>query len=204
MLFTDVYRTISSRGEGQFKEKGSRFIGLAFPVASENEVKELLMQMKKEYHDARHHCFAYILGADKAAFRINDDGEPSGSAGRPIYNMLLSNDLTNIVVVVVRYFGGVKLGIPGLINAYKNATLEALNSTQIVEMIVYEVYRINFSYLVMNEVMRVVKEHALVVVRSDFDLNCALEVLIRKSDALKITTSFMKIEGVKTQFLHNR
>lgn len=203
MLFTDTYRTILSKGEGLFKEKGSRFIGLAFPVSSENEVKELMALIKKEYHDARHHCFSYIIGADKGAHRINDDGEPSGSAGRPIFNVLLSKDLTNILVVVVRYFGGVKLGIPGLINAYKSAAMEALNNTQIVERIVHEVYQIDFSYLAMNEVMRIVKEHALVVQRSDFDLKCLLEVQIRKGDSLRIITAIQKIDGVKATYLYN-
>lgn len=202
MLFSDTYKTIQAQGVGTFKDKGSRFLGFAFQVTSEAQIKEHLIHLRKEYHDARHHCYSYILGPDKAAFRINDDGEPSGSAGRPIYNLLLSNDLTNILVVVVRYFGGIKLGIPGLINAYKTAASEALGNTLIIEKIVFEAYRISFSYESMNDIMKIIKDHSLTVAASDFNLNCTVDILIRKKESDHILESIRKIANVTIVFLH--
>lgn len=202
MLFSDTYKTIDAKGVGVFKDKGSRFLSFAFQVTSEAQVKDHLNQLRKEYHDARHHCYSYILGPDKDAYRINDDGEPSGSAGRQIYNLLLSNDLTNILVVVVRYFGGIKLGIPGLINAYKTAASEAIGNTLIVEKIVFEAYKISFNYESMNDIMKIIKDHSLTVAASDFSLNCTVDILIRKKESDHILESIRKIANVTIVFLY--
>ena len=143
MLFDDSYKTIVNHSEGFFKDRGSKFISHAYPVKTEEDVKGILAQLRKDYYDARHHCYSYILNPDKSAFRINDDGEPSGSAGKPIHGQLLSYDLTNILVVVIRYFGGTKLGIPGLINAYREATRDALNQTEIIKKTLTNISKLN-------------------------------------------------------------
>jgi uncharacterized YigZ family protein len=144
MLFEDTYKTITGSAEGLFKDKGSKFFAYAYPIEDESEVKDLVDQLKKEHFKAVHHCYAYRLGQDRTNFRVNDDGEPSGSAGKPILNVLLSKDITNILVVVVRYFGGTLLGVPGLINAYKTATQEALAEAEIIEKTVNEIYEVRF------------------------------------------------------------
>ena len=138
MLFSDEYKTIAEPSQGSFRDKGSKFLAFAFPAASEQEVKQHLEALRKQYYDATHHCYAYVLGFDKSAYRFNDDGEPSGTAGRPIYGQLLSADLTNTLMVVVRYYGGTNLGVPGLIHAYKTAALEAINHATILNKIVKE------------------------------------------------------------------
>ena len=158
MMFDDTYNIITNSGEGLYKDKGSKFIAQAFPVSSETEAKEGIEDIKKKFHDARHHCYAYMIGPDKSCFRSNDDGEPSGTAGKPILNQILSKDLTNICVVVVRYFGGTKLGVSGLINAYKSAAREALDQTTVEERTIDEIYSLEFEYPLMNEVMRILKE----------------------------------------------
>ena len=154
MLFDDTYKTIKSPAQGIYKEKGSKFISFAYPVKTESEVKLLLEENKKEYYDARHHCFAYILGYDKSAWRLNDDGEPSGTAGKPIYGQLQSFDLTNTLLIVVRYFGGIKLGVSGLINAYKSAAKDALQNSSIIENTINELYKLIFPYEMINESMK--------------------------------------------------
>lgn len=151
----DVYKTIAGTAEGLYKEKGSRFIALAYPVRTEEEVKEIVADLKSRYYDARHHCYAYRLGADLKKFRANDDGEPSSTAGKPILGQIVSAGLTDILIVVVRYFGGIKLGVSGLINAYRAAAADALAQAVVVEKTVDEVFRISFSYAALNEVMRV-------------------------------------------------
>ncbi len=201
MLFEDTYHTITSPSKGLYKEKGSKFIALAFPVMTEEEVKDILDQLRKEYHDARHHCYAYVLGFDKSAHRYNDDGEPSGTAGRPIFGQIQSKDLTNILVVVVRYFGGTKLGVSGLITAYKSATRYALETTDIISLTVNDVYRLSFEYPLMNEVMRVVKDEALEIVDQDFQLSCKLSFSVRKNSSNKVYERFNKIHGVKIDYL---
>ena len=160
----DSYLTIEKYTEGIYKEKGSKFLAFAYPVTTQDEIKQILADLRKKYYDATHHCYAYILGFDKEEFRMNDDGEPSGTAGRPILNALLSKDVTNILVVVVRYFGGTLLGVPGLINAYKTATQEALANALIVEKTVNDVYQIDFEYLVMNDVMRIIKDENIRII----------------------------------------
>ncbi|MBQ0144418.1 MAG: YigZ family protein [Bacteroidales bacterium] len=154
----DVYRSIPASAEGLFKDNGSRFIALAYPVETEEEVKEIVASLKKKYHDARHHCYAYRLGHLGDRFRANDDGEPSSSAGRPILGQIDSRGLSDILVVVVRYFGGIKLGIPGLIRAYKTSTADALDKAGTVEKVAGDWYEIRFGYMAMNQVMKTVKD----------------------------------------------
>jgi uncharacterized YigZ family protein len=177
----DQYKSIAAPAEGLFKDNGSRFIAFAYPVETEEEVKELVSALKKEYHDARHHCFAYRLGYKGDVWRASDDGEPSGSAGRPILGQIDSLGLSDVLVVVVRYFGGIKLGIPGLIRAYKTSTADALSSAQIIEKIAGKRFRIRFDYLAMNAVMKVLKDMDLAQSKQDFGECCSLEVRVRLS-----------------------
>lgn len=200
-MFEDTYFTIEEKVEGLYKEKGSKFISLAFPVSKEEEVKEIIKDIKKEYYDARHHCYSYILGYDKATYRMNDDGEPSSTAGKPIYGQLLSKDLTNILVVVVRYFGGTKLGVSGLIQAYKQAALDALTNAKIIEKTVDEIYSISFEYVLMNDVMKLLKEFDVIQMNHRFDNDCYLEFRTRKSNSIKIVDNLSSIDGVSVKFL---
>ena len=177
--YFDAYRSIAARSEGLFKDNGSRFIALAYPVETEEEVREIVAALKKEYHDARHHCYAYRLGYKGDRFRANDDGEPSGSAGRPILGQIDSLGLSDVLVVVVRYFGGIKLGIPGLIRAYKTSTADALGQAEIVEKVAGKRFRLTFDYLSMNGVMKVLKDLGLTPGGQDFGLQCSLEVRVR-------------------------
>ncbi len=197
----DLYHEIKSPSEALFKDRGSKFIAKAYPVFSENEVKEVLDNLRKEYYDARHHCYSYILGADKKKFRINDDGEPSGSAGKPIHGQLLSHDLTNILVVVIRYFGGTKLGIPGLINAYRTATKEAIANTKILSKTVNDIYSIEFEYPMMQTAMRFVKEEDVKQLLTKFEISCYIEISVRKNDSEMIFDKLKAIYGLKTKFL---
>jgi len=202
MLFEDTYKTIENISEGLFKDRGSKFIALAIPVNNESQVKEHLSALRKKYHDARHHCYAYQLGFDKSSYRINDDGEPSGTAGKPIFGQILSHDLTNILIVVVRYFGGTKLGVSGLINAYKTSTKDALNNAKIIEKTINEVYEIIYDYPVMNAVKKIIKEESITQTSQKFDLNCKINFLIRKNNSLRIYEKFKKIKGLKINYLH--
>ena len=177
--YFDAYRSIAARSEGLFKDNGSRFIALAYPVETEEQVKDIVAGLKKEYHDARHHCYAYRLGYKGDRFRANDDGEPSGSAGRPILGQIDSLGLSDVLVVVVRYFGGIKLGIPGLIRAYKTSTADALGQAEIVEKVAGKRFRLTFDYLSMNGVMKVLKDLGLTPAGQDFGLQCSLEVRVR-------------------------
>ena len=177
----DAYSSIAAPSEGLFKDNGSRFIALAYPVETEEEVKTIVAGLRKEYHDARHHCYAYRLGYKGDVFRSSDDGEPSGSAGRPILGQIDSAGLSDILVVVVRYFGGIKLGIPGLIRAYKTSTADALAQAQVVEKIAGKWIRLSFGYEAMNSVMKVLKEMDLPQRGQDFGEQCSLEVRVRLS-----------------------
>jgi uncharacterized YigZ family protein len=200
-LFDDTYKTISKPSEGTFKDKGSKFIAYAYPFRDENELKDLLASVKSEHPKARHWCYAYRLSPDRTVFRINDDGEPSGSAGRPILNTLLSNDLTDIIVIVVRYFGGTLLGIPGLINAYKNATQEALDVAEIIEKTQEDVYKIDFDYLQMNDVMRIIKEDNLEILKQDFDNRCSITFSVRKLHVNQVVHKMESLENSKLTYL---
>ncbi|MEI7596752.1 MAG: YigZ family protein [Bacteroidota bacterium] len=201
MMFEDTYKTIKEIATGQFKDRGSKFIGFAFPVCSEEDVKIIVADTKKKYHDASHHCYAYILGSDKSAYRINDDGEPSGTAGKPIHGQILSKDLTNILVIVIRYFGGTKLGVSGLINAYKQSASEAINNAVIIEKTVDEIYEVTFDYLAMNDVMRILKDDQIKQLNQEFELICKITFSIRKQMANKITDQLQKIDKTKVVYL---
>lgn len=179
MELQDQYRSIAAPSEGLFKDNGSRFIALAYPVETEEEVKSIVAGLRKEYHDARHHCYAYRLGYKGDLWRASDDGEPSGSAGRPILGQIDSLGLSDILVVVVRYFGGIKLGIPGLIRAYKTSTADALSSAQIVDKIASRHFRLQFEYLSMNAVMKVLKDMDLPQKAQNFGESCSLETSVR-------------------------
>lgn len=200
-MFEDTYHTIESITEGVFRAKGSKFISIAIPITSENEIKEKLGEIKKKYFDARHFCYAYILGFDKSVYRINDDGEPSGTAGRPIYGQLLSKDLTNILVVVVRYFGGTKLGVSGLIQAYKEATKDALEAAKIIEKTVDESYLVTLEYEQMNKVMQILKNDYVKITNQSFQDGYTIEFVIRKREADKIVFELRKIDCVNVSVI---
>lgn len=201
MLFDDTYKTISKESDGLFKDRGSKFIAKAFPVTDDKQVKEQLEYLRKEYHDARHHCYAYQLGFDKSAHRINDDGEPSGTAGRPIFGQISSFDLTNVLIVVIRYFGGIKLGVSGLINAYKTASKEAILNTTIITKTISYVYQIDYQYTEMNEVMKILKDYKLKPSQQIFDLECRLEFQVRKGESDIIYEKISKIKNLSIKFL---
>lgn len=200
-LFDDTYRTIAEPADGIFRDKGSKFIAYAYPFRDENKLKEIIAQLKAEHPKARHHCWAYRLTPDRSIFRVNDDGEPSGTAGRPILNVLLSQDITNVLVVVVRYFGGTLLGVPGLINAYKTATQEAIDVAEVVERTVNDVYAVHFDYLQMNDVMKIVKEYDLKVLSQNFDTSCTIHVEMRKLQVNEVVGKFETIEGIEVDYL---
>lgn len=201
MLFNDTYQTISEVSEGIFRDKGSKFLAYAYPIKTENEIKEIIATLRNEHAKARHFCWAMRLSPDRNVFRLNDDGEPSGTAGRPILNALLSADLTNILVVVVRYFGGTLLGVPGLINAYKSATQEALHVANVISKTVNDVYEINFDYLNMNDVMKIIKEEKLNVLSQNFDTKCRITFEVRKSTLNQVLNQLDKVEDLKAVYL---
>jgi uncharacterized YigZ family protein len=197
----DTYRTIEAPSEGLYKEKGSKFIALAYPIYSEDEVKEVLADLRKQYYDARHHCYAYSLGADKSRYRANDDGEPNHSAGDPILGQIRSFDLSNVLVVVVRYFGGTKLGVSGLIHAYKTATAEALSAATIIERHETALLDVHFAYPQMNDVMSLVKECDLQVKAQQFELDCKMTLEVRKKLVEEVKGKLEGIEGVAVEAL---
>ena len=176
---SDTYFSIAGPSEGIYKELGSKFLAFAWPVETEEEAKDRIAAIRKEYFDARHHCFAWRLGLTGEPYRLSDDGEPSSTAGRPIHGQLLSNGLSDILVVVVRYFGGVKLGVPGLIRAYKTATQDAIANAEIIEKVAGEHFTLKFGYLQMNDVMKVLKDMGITPLTQSFDLDCTLEVRVR-------------------------
>ena len=200
-MFDDTYRTIKGPAEGLYKEKGSKFLAFAFPVRSADEVKQHLEALRKEYFDARHHCYAYILGPTKDVYRVNDDGEPSGTGGRPIHGQLLSADLTDTLIVVVRYFGGVLLGASGLANAYKTAARDAIEHAEIVEKTIDVRYRLQFEYVLMNDVMRIVKEFGLTPMNQDYNLDCRLELSVRQSQSVRLYDALAKLRAVTIETL---
>lgn len=197
----DTYQTIAAASEGIYKEKGSKFLAFAYPIFSEEEFKNHLAQLKKDYHDARHHCYAFKLGLTENEYRYSDDGEPNNSAGKPIYGQILSKNLTNVGIVVVRYFGGTKLGVGGLVTAYKEAAADALQNARIIEQTVNNFYQILFDYPVMSEVMTFIKKNELNITKQLFENTCLIEFGIRKSEADTVVSELEKIEGVKVKFL---
>jgi uncharacterized YigZ family protein len=190
---TDLYKTILSPSEGSYKEKGSRFLAFAYSVEDEESVKQHLDELHKQYHDARHHCYAWRLGPEKSHYRVNDDGEPSGSAGKPIYGQIVSRDLTDILVVVVRYFGGTLLGVGGLISAYRTAASDALDHNRIIECRVFDRVTLEFKYEQMNKVMKIIKDFQLDMEDQKFDLECSLTLKIWKRQTKRVLASFSKI-----------
>ena len=192
-MFDDTYHTIKAPSEGLYKEKGSKFLAFAFPVRTVEEVKAHLDQLRKDYFDARHHCYAYILGPNKDAFRANDDGEPSGTGGRPIHGQLLSADLTDTLIVVVRYFGGILLGASGLANAYKAAARDAIQNATIIEKTIDIRYRLHFEYAAMNDVMRIVKDMNPRIISQTYDNTCEIVLSIRKSEADQLRSRLAKL-----------
>lgn len=200
MLFDDTYLTIEAKSEGMFRDRGSKFLSFAYPVLSDQEIKNIVGDLKKEHPKANHHCWAMRWSTDRTVFKLNDDGEPSGTAGRPILNTLLSKNITNVAVVVVRYFGGTLLGVPGLINAYKSATEVALAEAKIIEKTVNDVYSIEFDYLQMNEVMRIVKDDNLQLLEQAFDNSCSIKVSVRKMQVNHVIAKLQKLTSVKIKY----
>lgn len=201
MLFEDTYRTVAEPVEGFFKDKGSKFISFVFPISSENEAKSHLLALREIHPRANHHVYAYRLGMDRMQYRLSDDGEPSGSSGRPILNTLYSKEITNVLVIVVRYFGGTLLGIPGLINAYRSATEDALENAEIVVKHLFNLYKLSFSYMQMNDVMRIVKELELPVSEQLFEMECTLVVEVRTTLLERFMTRVEKVEDLKVELV---
>jgi uncharacterized YigZ family protein len=200
MLFDDTYKTIAQPAEGIFRDRGSKFLGYAYPISSDADIKPIVAKLKAEHPKANHHCWAIRLGIDRSVFRVNDDGEPSGTAGRPILNTLLSKNITNVLVVVVRYFGGTLLGVPGLINAYKLTTEAALEQAEIIEKTVNDIYTITFEYPQMNDVMRIIKEEQLNVLEQTSELNCSIKFSIRKTQVEQVMSKLNKQTGLKVTY----
>lgn len=197
MTAEDTYKTIVEPSEGIFTEKRSKFIALAFPVRTLDEIKVLLDAHQKKYYDARHVCYAYMLGAERTNFRANDNGEPSGTAGKPILGQINSNELTDILLIVVRYFGGIKLGTGGLVVAYKAAAAEALAAATVIEKTVDEDVTVMFEYPFMNDVMRIVKEEEPEILEQSYDMDCSMTLRIRRSMMPKLRTRLEKVETAR-------
>lgn len=200
MLFSDTYLTIEKPAEAIFKDKGSKFLAYAYPVESDQQIKEILNQLKKEHHTANHHCYAYRLGADKMNFRANDDGEPNNTAGKPILGQIQSNDLTNVLIVVVRYFGGTLLGVSGLINAYKKLAADVIKVSSIIEKQILFNYSIQFYFEHLNDVMKLLKQLDCKITNQQFDNNCEISFSIRKANSEQCEEKLKKIEGLKLEY----
>jgi len=198
----DTYQTVEGNAEGLFKDKGSKFIAFISHVETEEEIKETIQLIKKEHFSARHHCYAYRLGYYGEKYRANDDGEPSGTAGKPIHGQLLSHNLTKTLIVVVRYFGGTLLGVSGLINAYKNAAADAIMNASIVTRIIENNYRLKFDYPLQKAVMKIIKDEQLEIVSASYELDCTLEVKVRINKTDIVTEKLATIIGLTTEPLH--
>lgn len=200
----DTYKTIDFAVENiLFKEKNSKFIGYAYPITSENEVKNHIENLKKEHFSARHWCYAYQIGTENIKFRANDDGEPSNSAGMPIYGQIQSFEITNVLIVVVRYFGGVKLGVGGLISAYKTTAQLTLEEANIIEKTIDKHFLVTFDYKNMNKVMRIIKEKNIDIVNQKMEMNCEIEIATRKKNAKEIFDIFTTLFEVEIEELEN-
>ena len=200
----DTYKTIALPSQGIYKEKGSRFVSYAFPVFYQEEIKPILDKIRKEHHEARHHCFAYMLGQERVTWRVNDDGEPSGTAGRPILGQINSYELTNIIIIVSRYFGGTLLGVSGLINAYRSASKDALLNAELTEKTVNEYYEVSFPYIYMNDVMRIFKEENIGLSEQSFEMECRIRINFRVSVKEKVTKRLERIDGLKYRYIETR
>jgi len=192
----DSFHTVTTPTEGIYKEKGSKFLAFSMPVENSEQVKELVKTFKKEYYDARHVCYAYMLGAERKEWRANDDGEPSGTAGRPILGQINTRELTNILVIVVRYFGGILLGTGGLTVAYKEAAADALNQAEIIEKTVDCEMTIHFEYSIMNSVMRIVKETSAMILEQGYENDCFMKLSIRQQEEELLKGKLLKIDGL--------
>lgn len=198
----DTYKTITKPSkEILFKDKNSKFFGYAFPVKSEEDIKSKIENLKKQHHSARHWCYAYQIGTEDFSYRANDDGEPNNSAGMPIYGQIQSFEVTNILIVVIRYFGGVKLGVGGLINAYKTAAQLALENSKIIKKTINLDYLIKFDYKNMNKVMRIIKEKQLKIVNQKLELNCEIHISVRKKDSQSTFEIFENLFEIKIESL---
>ncbi|WP_317041160.1 IMPACT family protein [Cyclobacterium xiamenense] len=192
----DSYLTLKATSTGSYKEKGSKFLSFAYPVTDESEVQQILDQLRKSYHDARHHCYAYILGKDRDIYRANDDGEPHHSAGDPLLGQLRSRELTDALVVVVRYFGGVKLGVGGLVKAYKTAAASALDAGEVIEQTLHTRIDIHFAYPSMDEVMHLIQRHNLKIAEQHFDTDCRLSLECRESKSAEVRELMQSISSL--------
>jgi len=199
---SDIYKTIKSPSVGIYKEKGSRFISFALPVSDQEAIKPIIDRIKKEHHEARHHCFAYMIGFERNIWRVNDDGEPSGTAGRPIMGQINSYGLTNILIVVSRYFGGTLLGVSGLINAYRSAAASAIQNAELEEKMLQEYYEITYPYISMNDVMRILKEENIGQSGQTFDLECRILLNFRVTLKERVMSRLSRIEGLKCTYLN--
>jgi uncharacterized YigZ family protein len=200
-VFTDSYLTVKQPAQGLFKDKGSKFIGYIFPLESAEDVKGILAQLKAEHPKARHICWALRISTDRSVFRVNDDGEPSGTAGKPILNTLLSANLTQVCVAVVRYFGGTLLGVPGLIHAYKEASLEAIKAAEIIEKTIKDRYQVHVPYTQLNAVMKILKDENITIIAQELDNQCSLIIEIRQQFVLKIITLLENIYNLRLIYL---
>ena len=198
---SDTYTTIKSSSQSIFKDKGSRFIAFAYPISDPNEVKPIIDKLRKEHHEARHHCFAYMIGKERTIWRVSDDGEPSGTAGRPILGQINSSGLTNILIVIVRYFGGTLLGVSGLINAYKSAAALAIENGEIIELSLTEFYEITYPFVQMNDVMKILKEENIGQSDQSFDLECRIKINFRASAKEKNLNRLNRVDGLKIRYL---
>ena len=196
-MFTDSYLTVKQPAQGLFKDKGSKFIGYIFPLQSVEDVKGILAELKAEHPKTRHVCWALRLSTDRSVFRVNDDGEPSGTAGKPILNTLLSANLTQVCVAVVRYFGGTLLGVPGLIHASKEASLAAIKEAEIIEKTIKDRYQIHVPYTQLNKVMKILKDENITILAQDLDTECSLIIEIRQQFVLKIITLLENIYNLR-------
>lgn len=197
MEATDIYRTIKDVASGEYSEKRSKFLAFAHPVINVDEVKELVDYYQKKYYDARHCCYAYMLGPERKDFRANDNGEPSGTAGKPILGQINSNQLTDILIVVIRYFGGIKLGTSGLIQAYKAAAIEVIQAADIIEKTIDEDVTFFFEYPFMNQVMRIVKEEEPIIISQGYDNDCSMTLRIRKGCMSRLKSRLEKVETLR-------
>ncbi len=193
----DVYKTIACLSEGLYKEKMSKFISFAIPVSTVEEVKEYIGLYQKKYYDARHVCWAYMLGYERKDFRSNDNGEPSGTAGKPILGQINSFGLTNILIIVIRYFGGIKLGTSGLIVAYREAAAEAIRANEIIECLVEDDIRICFGYPFLNDIMHIIKENNVTIISQYFDMDCDVTLRIRRTEMAYLRNRLSKVESLR-------
>lgn len=200
-MFSDSYLTVKKTAQGLFKDKGSKFIGYIFPIESAEDVKGILAQLKSEHPKARHICWALRISTDRSVFRVNDDGEPSGTAGKPILNTLLSANLTQVCVAVVRYFGGTLLGVPGLIHAYKEASLEAIKAAEIIEKTIKDRYQVHVPYTQLNAVMKILKDENITIIAQELDTECSLIIEVRQQFVLKIITLLENIYNLRLIYL---